>query len=97
MFVAVGAGVPVNVPVAVAVDVGVPDAHALPKISENALAEPVSLPALSLMLIVQLPFGFCPSNALNGLFGENEPVGNAAFVSAPHLCQSNLQVGRVYQ
>jgi hypothetical protein len=78
-------GVPVAVAVAVAVDVavGVPVWHAAPKTSENALAEPVSAAALSLMLITQLPFAFWPSNALNGLFGENVPVGNAV-VSVPH-------------
>jgi len=87
-------GVPVEVGVAVAVfvavGVGVNDGvadgdwHAPLNTSENARAEPVSPPALSLMLITQLPLPLTPLSALSGLFGENVPVGNAAFVSAPH-------------
>ena len=86
-------GVPVAVAVAVAlgatvdVDVGVAlgelQAPSELKTSENALTEPVSIAALSLMLITHVPFAFCPSNALNGLFGENDPVGNALFVCVP--------------
>ena len=67
--VAVAVGVAVDVFVEVGVALGVP--HAAPKTSENALAEPVSAAALSLMLITQLPFAFWPSNALSGLFGAN--------------------------
>ena len=86
VFVAVEVLVAVKVGVGVLVDVAVPDgeAHELSITSENALAEPVSPPPLSLMLMIQLPFALWPSNALSRLFGENEPVGNAAFESTPH-------------
>ena len=83
----VATGVPVEVGVGVfvfvAVDVGVPQAP--PKTSENALAVPVSPPARSLTLIVQLPSAFCPSKALSALLGENDPVGKAsASPAGPH-------------
>jgi len=52
----VDVGVPLGEPVDVAV--GVPDWQEPPNTSENARAEPVSAPALSLMLITQLPFAF---------------------------------------
>ena len=46
--------------------------------SEKARIEPMSPLALSMAVSVQVPFGFCPSNADNGLFGVNEvPLGNA--------------------
>ncbi len=84
VFVGVFVDVFVGVLVGVSVGVFVGVLHALSITSENARAEPVSTAALSLMLIVQFPIGFCPSNALIALFGENVPIGNAAPVPAPH-------------
>ena len=83
----VGVGVATGVGVGVGVGSGVGVGVATPqpaKTSENARTEPVSPPALSLTFSVHVPAAFCPSNADNGLFGENVPEGKAASVPAPH-------------
>ena len=82
--VAVGVAVGVFVGVTVGVAVGVGVAHEPLMFNEKARTEPVSPPALSLAFSVHVPFGFCPSNADNRLFGRNVPVSGPASVVAPH-------------
>jgi len=82
--VATGVGVGVGVGVTgVGVGLGVGAAHEA-KIKEKARTTPVSSAALSLTFKVHVPLAFCPSNAENGLFGENDPDGKAELSLAPH-------------
>ena len=63
---------------------GVGTTPAQVNMSVNARTDPVSEAALSLTFNVQLPVALWPSNAERGLFGANDPDGNAASVEAPH-------------
>ncbi len=70
--------------VAVAVAVAVAVGQLVLNRSENAWTEPVSPPASSKAPKVQVPFGFSPLNADNGLLGRNFPVSGPALVSPGH-------------